>query len=89
MFCQLGAMHSRRSLVSCHHYRSSPAPVSALRQETAPPFAAERSNSASLCNQTCRGSGWQRMSGTLPDGGKGLSYTLRYAVVGANALSLP
>ena len=29
------------------------------------------------------------MSGTLPDGGKGLSYTSRYAVVGANALNLP
>src|SRR6185295_4516441 len=26
---------------------------------------------------------------TLPDGGKGLSYTSRYAVVGANALNLP
>jgi choloylglycine hydrolase len=29
------------------------------------------------------------MSGTLPDGGKGLTYTSRYAVVGANALKLP
>jgi choloylglycine hydrolase len=29
------------------------------------------------------------MSGTLPDGGKGLSYTSRYAVVGANALNPP
>jgi penicillin V acylase-like amidase (Ntn superfamily) len=27
----------------------------------------------------------KEMSGTLPDGGKGLSYTSRYAVVGANA----
>jgi choloylglycine hydrolase len=31
----------------------------------------------------------QQMSGTLPDGGKGLVYTSRYAVVGANALGLP
>ena len=31
----------------------------------------------------------QEMSGTLPDGGKGLIYTSRYAVVGANALGLP
>ena len=31
----------------------------------------------------------KEMSGTLPDGGKGLSYTSRYAVVGANALNLP
>ena len=30
----------------------------------------------------------QEMSGTLPDGGKGLIYTSRYAVVGANALGL-
>jgi choloylglycine hydrolase len=29
------------------------------------------------------------MSGTLPDGGKGLVYTSRYAVVGANALDMP
>jgi choloylglycine hydrolase len=29
------------------------------------------------------------MSGTLPDGGKGLTYTSRYAIVGANALGLP
>jgi choloylglycine hydrolase len=29
------------------------------------------------------------MSGTLPDGGKGLVYTSRYAIVGANALGLP
>ena len=29
------------------------------------------------------------MSGTLPDGGKGLTYTSRYAFVGANALNLP
>ena len=29
------------------------------------------------------------MSGTLPDGGKGLIYTSRYAIVGANALGLP
>jgi choloylglycine hydrolase len=28
-------------------------------------------------------------SGTLPDGGKGLTYTSRYAIVGANALGLP
>ena len=31
----------------------------------------------------------KEMSGTLPDGGKGLVYTSRYAVVGANALKLP
>ena len=31
----------------------------------------------------------KEMSGTLPDGGKGLTYTSRYAVVGANALKLP
>jgi len=31
----------------------------------------------------------KEMSGTLPDGGKGLSYTSRYAIVGANALNLP
>src|SRR4029079_5290335 len=31
----------------------------------------------------------KEMSGTLPDDGKGLSYTSRYAVVGANALNLP
>jgi choloylglycine hydrolase len=29
------------------------------------------------------------LAGTLPDGGKGLAYTSRYAVVGANALDLP
>ncbi len=27
--------------------------------------------------------------GTLPDGGKGLAYTSRYGLVGANALGLP
>ena len=31
----------------------------------------------------------QEFSGTLPDGGKGLTYTSRYAFVGANALGLP
>lgn len=31
----------------------------------------------------------QKMSGTLPDGSKGLIYTSRYAIVGANALGLP
>jgi len=31
----------------------------------------------------------REMSGTLPDGGKGLIYTMRYAIVGANALGLP
>ncbi|MGA8689206.1 MAG: linear amide C-N hydrolase [Methyloceanibacter sp.] len=31
----------------------------------------------------------QEMSGTLPDGSKGLTYTTRYAIVGANALDLP
>jgi choloylglycine hydrolase len=31
----------------------------------------------------------QEMSGTLPDGGKGLTYTSRYAIIGANALNLP
>ena len=31
----------------------------------------------------------REMSGTLPDGGKGLSYTSRYAFIGANALDLP
>lgn len=31
----------------------------------------------------------KEMSGTLPDGGKGLTYTTRYAVIGANALGLP
>jgi choloylglycine hydrolase len=30
----------------------------------------------------------KEMSGTLPDGGKGLTYTTRYGVVGANALNL-
>jgi penicillin V acylase-like amidase (Ntn superfamily) len=29
----------------------------------------------------------KEMSGTLPDGGKGLTYTSRYAFVGANAPS--
>ena len=31
----------------------------------------------------------KEMSGMLPDGGKGLVYTSRYAIVGANALGLP
>ena len=31
----------------------------------------------------------KEMSGTLPDDGKGLVYTSRYAIVGANALGLP
>jgi choloylglycine hydrolase len=31
----------------------------------------------------------KEMSGTLPDGSKGLVYTSRYAIVGANALGLP
>ena len=31
----------------------------------------------------------QELSGTLPDGGKGLVYKSRYAFVGANALGLP
>jgi hypothetical protein len=31
----------------------------------------------------------KQMGGTLPDGGKGLIYTSRYAIVGANALGLP
>ena len=31
----------------------------------------------------------QDMSGTLPDGSKGLIYKSRYAIVGANALGLP
>jgi choloylglycine hydrolase len=31
----------------------------------------------------------KEMSGTLPDGGKGLVYTSRYAVIGANALDMP
>jgi choloylglycine hydrolase len=31
----------------------------------------------------------KELSGTLPDGGKGLIYTSRYAMVGANALGLP
>jgi choloylglycine hydrolase len=31
----------------------------------------------------------QEFSGTLPDGGKGLTYTSKYAVVGANALNMP
>lgn len=31
----------------------------------------------------------KEFSGTLPDGGKGLTYTGRYAFVGANALGLP
>jgi choloylglycine hydrolase len=31
----------------------------------------------------------KEFSGTLPEGGKGLTYTSRYAVVGANALGLP
>jgi choloylglycine hydrolase len=30
----------------------------------------------------------QELAGTLPDGGKGLAYTSRYAVIGANALGL-
>ena len=31
----------------------------------------------------------QEFSGTLPDGGKGLTYTSKYAVVGANAIARP
>lgn len=31
----------------------------------------------------------KEMTGTLPDGGKGLTYTSRYALVGANALNMP
>lgn len=31
----------------------------------------------------------KEFSGTLPDGGKGLTYTSKYAVVGANALNMP
>jgi choloylglycine hydrolase len=31
----------------------------------------------------------KEMSGTLPDGGKGLAYTTKHALVGANALGLP
>jgi choloylglycine hydrolase len=31
----------------------------------------------------------KEMSGTLPDGGKGLNFTSRYSIVGANALNLP
>ena len=31
----------------------------------------------------------KEFSGTLPDGSKGLTYTSRYAIVGANALGLP
>jgi choloylglycine hydrolase len=31
----------------------------------------------------------KEFSGTLPDGGKGLTYTSRYAFVGANALNMP
>jgi choloylglycine hydrolase len=31
----------------------------------------------------------KELSGTLPDGSKGLVYTSRYAMVGANALGLP
>ena len=31
----------------------------------------------------------QELAGTLPDGGKGLVYTSRYAFAGANALGLP
>jgi choloylglycine hydrolase len=31
----------------------------------------------------------KEFNGTLPDGGKGLAYTSRYAFVGANALNLP
>jgi choloylglycine hydrolase len=31
----------------------------------------------------------QEFAGTLPDGGKGLTYTSRYALIGANALGLP
>lgn len=30
----------------------------------------------------------REMSGTLPDGGKGLTYTTRYAIIGANALNM-
>jgi choloylglycine hydrolase len=29
------------------------------------------------------------MNGTLPEGGKGVSYTTKYGIVGANALNLP
>jgi choloylglycine hydrolase len=29
------------------------------------------------------------MSGTLPDGGKGVSYTSKYGIIGANAVNLP
>jgi choloylglycine hydrolase len=31
----------------------------------------------------------KELSGTSPDGSKGLTYTSRYAVVGANALNMP
>jgi choloylglycine hydrolase len=31
----------------------------------------------------------KEMTGTLPDGGKGLTYTTRYAIVGANATLIP
>ena len=31
----------------------------------------------------------KEFSGTLPDGGKGLAYTSRYAFIGANALNMP
>jgi choloylglycine hydrolase len=31
----------------------------------------------------------KQFNGTLPDGGKGLAYTSRYAFIGANALNLP
>jgi choloylglycine hydrolase len=31
----------------------------------------------------------KKFSGTLPDGGKGLTYTSKYALIGANALGLP
>jgi choloylglycine hydrolase len=29
------------------------------------------------------------MSGTFPEGGKGVSYTSKYGLVGANAVNLP
>ena len=89
MFRQLGIATLIASLVLATT-PSSPAPASASRQETAPPSAAEPSNSASrMQSKVLVVPAGKEMSGTLPDGGKGLSYTSRYALVGANALGLP
>ena len=61
-----------------------------LMARTVPRFAGARSSLASPCNRMLLViPAGKEMSGTLPDGGKGIVYTSRYAIVGANALGLP